>query len=198
MRGVETQSRGLSCGLLAFACSLSIFRDRFVCRQTQPKGVPRRFTPILMGVREEAIGGAYTLVLEFAKRKEMPVEDFTSRQDKFQSFFGPGVTAEVQETDQARHLHPAQGWGFCMSSKGCENTPFLMCSCLSMFIRLEGCAGRGRLPEERRVWCWEGRRRAEGRAPAADAWPARPAPGVSRLVGVQGRGQCDMLDWHSR
>ncbi len=35
----------------------------------QPKGVPRRFTPILMGVREEAVDGAYTLVLEFAKRK---------------------------------------------------------------------------------------------------------------------------------
>jgi len=31
--------------------------------------VPRRFTPILMGVREEAVDGAYTLVLEFAKRK---------------------------------------------------------------------------------------------------------------------------------
>ena len=35
----------------------------------QPKGVPRRFTPILMGVREETVDGAYTLVLEFAKRK---------------------------------------------------------------------------------------------------------------------------------
>ena len=39
------------------------------CLLVQPKGVPRRFTPILMGVREEATDGAYTLVLEFAKRK---------------------------------------------------------------------------------------------------------------------------------
>ena len=31
----------------------------------------------------------------------MPLENFTSREDKFQSFFGPGVTANVQETEQA-------------------------------------------------------------------------------------------------
>ena len=66
------------------------------------KGVPRRFTPILKGVREESTDGAYTLVLEFFKKKEMPLEDFTSRQDKFQSFFGPGITADLKETEQVR------------------------------------------------------------------------------------------------
>lgn len=81
------------------------------CCCLQPKGVPRRFTPVLMGVREEVLDGAYTLVLEFAKRKEMPAEDFTSRQDKFQSFFGPGVTAEMQETDQAcTHSYVCVNW----------------------------------------------------------------------------------------
>ncbi len=35
-------------------------------------------------------------------QQEMPLENFTSREDKFQSFFGPGVTANVQETEQAR------------------------------------------------------------------------------------------------
>ena len=87
--------------LIAVSNSAALVQDCLL-RLAQPKGVPRRFTPILMGVREEAVDGAYTLVLEFAKRKEMPVEDFTSRQDKFQSFFGPGVTADVQETEQAR------------------------------------------------------------------------------------------------
>ena len=66
----------------------------------QVKGVPRRFTPILKGVREELTGGAYTLVLEFEKKPGMPAEDFTSRQDKFQNFFGPGITADLKETEQ--------------------------------------------------------------------------------------------------
>lgn len=30
--------------------------------RNQAKGVPRRFTPVLMGVREEIVEGAYTLV----------------------------------------------------------------------------------------------------------------------------------------
>jgi hypothetical protein len=64
------------------------------------KGVPRRFTPILKGVREELVDGAYALVLEFAKKPEMAFEEWTSRQDKFQSFFGPGVKATLEETEQ--------------------------------------------------------------------------------------------------
>lgn len=28
----------------------------------QPKGLPRRFTPVLVGLREEVVDGAYTLV----------------------------------------------------------------------------------------------------------------------------------------
>jgi hypothetical protein len=64
------------------------------------KGVPRRFTPILKGVREEVQDGMYTLVLEFEKKPEMAFEEWTSRQDKFQSFFGPGVKASLEATEQ--------------------------------------------------------------------------------------------------
>ena len=43
-------------------------------------------------------------VLEFAKKPEMSFEEWTNRQEKFQSFFGPGVIASLQETKQV-HLH---------------------------------------------------------------------------------------------
>ena len=82
------------------------------------KGVPRRFTPILRGVREELTDGAYTLVLEFEKRPDMPLEDWTSRQDKFQSFFGPGIKADLKETDKVRKLgtHPTALSHYSMSA----------------------------------------------------------------------------------
>ncbi|CAL5218393.1 g66 [Coccomyxa viridis] len=61
------------------------------------KGIPRRFTPILRGVREEASEGAYTLVLEFETKKDMTMDMWTDRVDKIESFFGPGITAKVNE-----------------------------------------------------------------------------------------------------
>ncbi len=88
--------------------------------------MPRRFTPILMGVREEAVEGSYTLVLEFAKRKEMPAEDFTSRVDKFQSFFGPGVIADMKETEQARLLCISLDCRFMPTGCPQERWPFLL------------------------------------------------------------------------
>ncbi len=39
-------------------------------------------------------------MLEFAKKPEMAYEEWTSRQEKFQSFFGPGVKASLEETAQ--------------------------------------------------------------------------------------------------
>lgn len=39
-------------------------------------------------------------VLEFRIRKEMTMEMWTDRQDKIQSFFGPGVQADIQKTNE--------------------------------------------------------------------------------------------------
>lgn len=61
------------------------------------KGIPRRFTPILRGVREEVKEGAYTLVLEFETKKDMTMDMWTDRLDKIESFFGPGIKAKVVE-----------------------------------------------------------------------------------------------------
>ena len=41
-------------------------------------------------------------VLEFQIRKEMTLEMWTDRQDKIQTFFGPGVIADIQKTQQVR------------------------------------------------------------------------------------------------
>jgi Protein of unknown function (DUF2854) len=45
-------------------------------------------------------------VLEFEKKPEMAFEEWTSRQDKFQSFFGPGVKASLEATEQVHHISP--------------------------------------------------------------------------------------------
>lgn len=51
---------------------------------------------MLRGVREEAREGAYTLVLEFETKEQMTFDMWESRLGKIQSFFGPGVNAEVR------------------------------------------------------------------------------------------------------
>jgi hypothetical protein len=62
-------------------------------------GLPRRLCPVLTGLREEVRGGAYTLVLEFSTKKELMTDAmWEERADKFQSFFGPGVRAELAPT----------------------------------------------------------------------------------------------------
>mmetsp|Transcript_37095 Transcript_37095/g.44842 ORF Transcript_37095/g.44842 Transcript_37095/m.44842 type:complete len:310 (-) Transcript_37095:178-1107(-) len=60
-------------------------------------GIPRKFCPKLTSLREETVDGLYSLVMVFGK--ESPVEEFESRQAKFQSFFGPGVYAVIAEND---------------------------------------------------------------------------------------------------
>ena len=42
-------------------------------------------------------------VLEFQIRKEMTLEMWTDRQDKIQTFFGPGVQAEIQKTEKVAY-----------------------------------------------------------------------------------------------
>lgn len=54
--------------------------------------------PILFGLREEAIAGAYALVLEF----DSPLIPFATWQDKLpkiEGFFGPDIKAEVKELE---------------------------------------------------------------------------------------------------
>jgi len=62
-------------------------------------GLPRRLSPVLTGIREEARNGAYSLVLEFVTKKEQMTDDmWETRLDKIQSFFGPGIIAELTPT----------------------------------------------------------------------------------------------------
>ncbi|KAL4568128.1 hypothetical protein LXL04_023730 [Taraxacum kok-saghyz] len=57
-------------------------------------GVARRNAPILKKIREEVTeDGKYCLVLVF-EAKALELADFEKRQEKFTSFFGPGITAE--------------------------------------------------------------------------------------------------------
>lgn len=60
-------------------------------------GIPRRLSPVLTGLREEAREGAYTLVLEFSS--QLSDEQWAERQEKFQTFFGPGITAEIKSEE---------------------------------------------------------------------------------------------------
>nr|KYP48541.1 Thylakoid membrane protein slr0575 family [Cajanus cajan] len=65
----------------------------------QGGGIPRRSAPVLQMIREEVTeDGKYCLVLVF-EAKDLQLSDFEKRQAKFASFFGPGITAEVGESD---------------------------------------------------------------------------------------------------
>eukprot|EP00898_Chlorokybus_atmophyticus_P002541 jgi/Chlat1/3288/Chrsp22S03445 len=73
-----------------------------IFRYGQAGGIPRRGAPVLVGIREEVQDeGRYTLVLEFDLRQSK-VEDFTSREAKFTSFFGPGVQARIVDAGNNR------------------------------------------------------------------------------------------------
>lgn len=64
----------------------------------------RRLTPQLTGIREEVKDGRYCLVLEFSIKKDMTLEMWTDRQSKIQTFFGPGITAEIDSPSE-RSVH---------------------------------------------------------------------------------------------
>lgn len=51
--------------------------------------------PLLAGLREEEIDGAYALVLEF-ESPLIPLETWQEKQEKIAKFFGPGLRAEVK------------------------------------------------------------------------------------------------------
>nr|XP_043617770.1 thylakoid membrane protein slr0575 [Erigeron canadensis] len=63
-------------------------------------GVSRRNAPVLQKIREEVTeDGKYCLVLVF-EAKALELTDFEKRQQKFASFFGPGITAEVGKGEE--------------------------------------------------------------------------------------------------
>eukprot|EP00892_Ulva_mutabilis_P009835 jgi/Ulvmu1/7223/UM035_0009.1 len=61
----------------------------------RPTGIPRRQCPRLEGLREEVTDGNYTLVMEFLNRNNLSEEQWLERENKFASFFGPGISATV-------------------------------------------------------------------------------------------------------
>ncbi len=57
--------------------------------------------PVLEGLYEEQRDGAYTLVLEFDS-PYVPFEKWQEQQPKIETFFGPGITAEVAQPDEQK------------------------------------------------------------------------------------------------
>ncbi|MBD0335813.1 MAG: DUF2854 domain-containing protein, partial [Cyanobacteria bacterium Co-bin13] len=57
--------------------------------------------PELVGVREEAIDGAYALILEF-NSETVPFTTWQAKQDKIERFFGPNVRASLTELAEDR------------------------------------------------------------------------------------------------
>lgn len=57
--------------------------------------------PVLVGIEEQAIAGAYALVLEF-KSPQVPLKTWQERQAKIERFFGPGVRAELSQSGPER------------------------------------------------------------------------------------------------
>jgi hypothetical protein len=52
--------------------------------------------PVLQGVREEVIDGAYALILEF-ESPLIPFEAWTAKQEKLDKFFGAGLQVKVSQ-----------------------------------------------------------------------------------------------------
>ncbi len=57
--------------------------------------------PVLDGVREILVDGAYTLVLEFDSPR-IPLEVWQQKKDKITTFFGPNLRAEITQPAEKR------------------------------------------------------------------------------------------------
>ncbi|MGB7084315.1 MAG: DUF2854 domain-containing protein [Phormidesmis sp.] len=57
--------------------------------------------PVLVGLHEEQREGAYTLVLEFDS-PYVTFEKWQEKQPKIETFFGPGITAEVTQASEQK------------------------------------------------------------------------------------------------
>ncbi|USR90577.1 DUF2854 domain-containing protein [Phormidium yuhuli AB48] len=55
--------------------------------------------PILEGIREEAVDGAYALILEFDSPL-LPLAVWQEKRQDMEVFFGPGVRVDVQEPEE--------------------------------------------------------------------------------------------------
>eukprot|EP00798_Chlamydomonas_sp_ICE-L_P015610 gene15610-21715_t len=62
-------------------------------------GIPRKFSPVLTGLREEVIDGRYALILQFASKLED--DKWIAKEDKYKQFFGPGIVVETSRTGTA-------------------------------------------------------------------------------------------------
>lgn len=57
--------------------------------------------PVIVGLRETEVDGAYTLVLEF-ESPLIPFETWQQKQEKIEKFFGPGVRVDLSQPDESR------------------------------------------------------------------------------------------------
>ena len=55
--------------------------------------------PVITGIKETAIAGAYALVLEFDSPL-IPFETWQKKQEKIATFFGPGVEAQLTQPEE--------------------------------------------------------------------------------------------------
>lgn len=67
-------------------------------------GIPRRASPVLTGVREEVKDGEFVLVLEFNNKEGFKQSEWESRLEKIATFFGPGITAEMEEKEEGTNI----------------------------------------------------------------------------------------------
>jgi hypothetical protein len=57
--------------------------------------------PVLIGIQETEIEGAYSLILEF-ESPLMPIEKWRAKQEKMERYFGPGIRAEIRQPSEDR------------------------------------------------------------------------------------------------
>lgn len=57
--------------------------------------------PVIVGIKETLVDGAYTLILEFDSPK-IPLEVWQQKQDKITTFFGPNLRAEITQPAEKR------------------------------------------------------------------------------------------------
>jgi Protein of unknown function (DUF2854) len=94
-------------------------RSAAVLMQIWRRATSRRGTgPRLKGLREEVIDGRYALTLEFENRNGMTEEQWKSKEDKFGSFFGPGVTSKVRT--QPNRKGPCAVLCICHAGPSCD------------------------------------------------------------------------------
>ncbi|NES84524.1 MAG: DUF2854 domain-containing protein [Moorea sp. SIO2B7] len=55
--------------------------------------------PVLMGLRETSVDGAYALILEFDSPL-IPFETWLKKQEKLEKFFGPGIKVDLTQLEE--------------------------------------------------------------------------------------------------